>query len=328
MIAGLESDWRKNWWSAQWLLHNETTNYNLQLKAQGSKNFLLSELIDAVNLDQINDLHKKYNKIFLISEQTIDNLPQNVFLRKLPNDFYGCYYADWSVTELPIEKNFNCFLNRLDPIRQSWFYLLFDRGFLDQGYISFNLHLRPGLQSPNISGIDMFELNHRDFLSSFDHIKDQISKIVPYKNFVDNNDLFYISMKSKISVIVETYFERTDVKTLSEKTFRALQLPRPWLLFAATGCVDKLRSMGFDVYDDIVDHRYDTFDTSVSSVERQEAILTQLSQLINLEFTPGVLARLSQGAEHNKNLLKNWNSKWTKLCLDKIHTTFVEALEN
>lgn len=328
MTTELYSAWQKKWSSAQTLLHAETRKFNLQLKTQGSNNFLLSNIIDAVNLDNIVNLQKQYNKIFLLSEQTIDGLPQNVVLRKLPNEFYGCYYTDWSMPEVPIEKDFNCFLNRLDPIRQSWFYLLFDRGMLDRGHISFNLHLTPGLQPSNVSGIEMFETHHRGFLSSFDHIKDQISKIVPYKNFVDDNDLFSISMKSKIGVIVETYFERTDVKTLSEKTFRALQLPRPWLLFAATGCVDKLRSMGFDVYDDIVDHNYDRFDTSVSSVERQEAILSQLSQLINLEFTPELLARLSQGAEHNKSLLKNWNSKWTKLCLDKIHTTFVEALEN
>jgi hypothetical protein len=326
MIPGSDFVWQKNWASAIDSLHTETRNYNLQLAAQGSQNLLLSKLIDAINLDHVTQLSEKYKKIFLITEQPVDKLPPNVFLRQLPSEFYGCYCVDWPMPDMPIEKDFNCFLNRLDPIRQTWFYTLVDRGLLDRGHVSFNLHLRTGLQSPGMSDIEMFESHHRDFLSSFDHLKDQILKIVPYKNFVDDNDLFSISLKSKISVIVETYFERTDSKTFSEKTFRALQLPRPWLLFAATGCVERLRSMGFDVYDDLVDHSYDGFDTSITCVERHESILNQLPKLMDLEFTPKLLDRLYQGAEHNRNILKDWNSKWRISCFGKIHTAFLEAL--
>lgn len=328
MTSGLDFAWKKNWASAFNLLQVETSNYNLQLASHGSQNLLLLKLIDAVDLNHVVRLSEKHKKVFLITEQPVDNLPPNVFLRKLPSEFYGCYYANCPIIELSIEKDFNCFLNRLDPIRQTWFYTLVDRGLLDRGHVSFNLDLRPGLQSPNVSGIDMFELHHREFLSSFDHIKDQVLKILPYKNFVDNNDMFSTSMKSKISIIVETYFERADAKTFSEKTFRSLQIPRPWLLFAATGCVERLRSMGFDVYDDLVDHSYDRFDTSTTCVERHESILNQLPKLMDLEFTPELLDRLHQGAKHNKNILEDWNSKWKTSCFDKIRTTFLEALEN
>lgn len=329
MIDGLESTWRKDWLGSQLLIHAETRKYNCLLANQKSKNVLLSSLIDAVNYETINDLQQSYDKIFLITEQDATNLPQNVVLHQLPLEYYGCYYTK----QIPddqciIKKDFNCFLHRIDPIRQTWFYLLFDRGFLDRGYVSFNMANDRLPHLVHLSKFEVFDQFHRDFLSGFDHIKQEIKSIVPFKNFVDTDDMFSVVLESKISIIVETYFERTDVKTFTEKTFRALQLPRPWLLFAATGCVSRLRSMGFDVYDDIVDHSYDKFDTVVSCVERQEAILNQLPSLLDLKFTPGLIKRLTQGSDHNRRLLKDWNSKWKNLCLDSVHNTFLKAREN
>jgi len=329
MIDSLESSWRSNWYNAQLLIHAETSKYNRLLANQKSKNILLSELIDAVRHETIGNLQKVHDKIFLITEQDATNLPQNVVLHKLPQEYYGCYYTE----QIPndqyiIKKDFNCFLNRIDPIRQTWFYLLFNRGLLDRGYVSFNIAHDRLPHLTHLSKFEVFDLFHQDFLSGFDNIKQEIRDIVPFKNFVDNDDLFSIALESKISVVVETYFERTDVKTFSEKTFRAIQLPRPWLLFAATGCVSRLRSMGFDVYDDIVDHNYDRFDTSVSCVDRQEAILSQLSVLLDLKFTPSLIKRLTQGSTHNRRLLQDWNSKWKKLCLNSVHDTFLKAQEN
>lgn len=329
MIEGLELTWRKNWSEPQLLIHAETKKYNRLLANQKSKNILLSSLIDAVSHETISDLQKVYDKIFLITEQDATNLPQNVLLHKLPQEYYGCYFTEQIPNDqYVIKKDFNCFLNRLDPIRQTWFYLLFDRGFLDRGYVSFNMSHDRLPDFAHLSKFEVFDLFHQDFLSGFDNIRQEIKDVVPFKNFIDTNDLFSIVLESKISVVVETYFERTDVKTFTEKTFRALQLPRPWLLFAATGCVNRLKSMGFDVYDDIVDHSYDQFDTSVSCVDRQEAILSQLPSLLDLKFTPGLVKRLTQGATHNRQLLQDWNSKWKNLCLSSVHDTFLKAQEN
>lgn len=328
MIKDLELAWRSKWFGGHRLLIDETKKYNRLLKEQKPNNCLHLGIIDSVSLDTVKELSASHDKIFLITEQNVINLPNNVVLSKLPYEFYGCYYAEQIPQDQTVEKDFNCFLNRIDPIRQTWFYLLFDRNLLNSGYVSFNLDVRTGLQPAEVTGLDLFDSHHRNFLSSFDPIKEQIKKVVPFKNFVEHNDLFSVTLSSKISVIVETYFERPDTKPLSEKTFRALQLPRPWLLFAATGCVDKIRSLGFDVYDDIVDHSYDQFDTATDSVERQESILTQLSELTSLEFTPSLIKRLTHGADHNRLLLADWDSKWQKLCVDQIQNTFLTALEN
>jgi len=327
-IENLEISWRDQWHGAEWTLHNETSKFNHLLRKNKSSNRLYSVFIDAVNLNNVAELCNKFKKIFLITEQNFTRLPGNIELCKLPTEFYGCYYSEQIPNGQPIEKDFNCFINRLDPIRQSWFYVLYDRKFLDRGYVSFNAEIRANQQYPGDTYQEVVESYHRDYLSSFDNIKNEITSMVPFKNFVDNNDLFSITLSTKFSIILETYPERTDAKVFSEKIFRSLQLPRPWLLFAATGCVDKLRSLGFDVYDDIVDHGYDLFDTEISYVARQESILAQAKDLLDLKMTPALLGRLQQGADHNRTLLCNWYSNWQQLCLTHIQDTFVKAMEH
>ena len=327
-IENLEISWKEQWFGAERNLHTETSKFNYLLEKNKSSNRLYSGFIDAVDLNKIGELCNEFEKIFVITEQNLTRLPDNAEPCKLPMEFYGCYYSEQVPTDRPIEKDFNCFINRLDPLRQTWFYLLYDRKFLDRGYVSFNAELRANQSYPGNTYQEVFDSYHCDYLSSFDYIKDEITSIIPFKNFVDNNDLFSTTLATKFSIILEAYPERTDAKVFSEKIFRSLQLPRPWLLFAATGCVDKLRYLGFDVYDDIVDHGYDAFDTEFSCVDRQESMLTQAKDLVNLKMTPALLVRLQQGADHNRKLLSDWYSKWQQLCLTHIQNTFIKAMEH
>jgi hypothetical protein len=327
-IKNLEISWREQWGGAERILHTETSKFNYLLEQNKSPSRLNSGFIDAVDLNKVAELCNEFEKIFVITEQNLTRLPVNAELCKLPTEFYGCYYSEQIPNGQLIEKDFNCFINRLDPLRQTWFYMLYDRKFLDRGYVSFNAELRKNLPYPGNTYQEVFDSYHCDYLSSFDYIKDEITSIIPFKNFVDNNDLFSTTLATKFSIILETYPERTDAKVFSEKIFRSLQLPRPWLLFAATGCVDRLRYLGFDVYDDIVDHGYDLFDTEILYVARQESILAQAKDLLDLKMTTALLVRLQQGADHNRKLLSTWYSKWQQLCLIHIQNTFIKAMEH
>jgi hypothetical protein len=83
---------------------------------------------------------------------------------------------------------------------------------------------------------------------------------------------------------------------ITEKTFKAfgmLQLPVWW---AVPGLVDQVRRMGFDVFDDIVDHSYDNI---VDQSQRLDAVIEQLHKLSRLDL--GSL-RLQQ----QSRLLANW----------------------
>lgn len=309
-----ETSWEKHYQNRQNTIHSWSNEFNQKLQKIGSDAVIVSFLVDAADLSKLADLASRSRKVYVISEHTIQNQWHNVTVCNLPIDFYGAYHIPNIEIDGTITRSFNCFLNRTDPIRQSWFYLLYARNLLDQAYVSFNMRQRKGLWYPSESHHETFEYYHDNYLSSFSDIKDQIKKIVPYKNFVDNDNLREIILSTKFSIVVETYFERTDCQVFSEKTWRVIQLPRPWLLFAATGCVKKLRDMGFDVFDDYVDHSYDSFDTSQTCVDRQEAILSETARLKELVVTESVLTDWKQKALHNRNIMKQWADSWETKC--------------
>jgi len=84
-----------------------------------------------------------------------------------------------------------------------------------------------------------------------------------------------------------------------------------------------LRSIGFDVLDDVVDHSYDQQD---SFVQRQSIILDQAQRLCDLDMRPDVLQRLTQAARHNRNLVKGFNESWPQ-DLEVCITNAVKKLE-
>jgi hypothetical protein len=60
--------------------------------------------------------------------------------------------------------------------------------------------------------------------------------------------------KSLFSIIAETYIHNT---ILSEKTFKIFAVGQIPIMCGAQHAIKHLRQLGFDVFDDIVDHSYD-----------------------------------------------------------------------
>lgn len=314
--------WDRQWTQAQIYIHSAVSQLNAQLALHNNKTIIVASLIDAVNLKTINALSLQYDYVHVISEHHVSNSWNNVIVHRLPNSFYGAYYIDSAPFTHAIDRDFNCFVNRIDPIRQSWFYFLYKKRWLDKGFVSFNMRSSRALRSLDqpddqeslAAGLEDFENNHKNYLGSFDEIYDQVKKIVPFKNFIENLDLCDLICRSKFSLVVETYFDRPDCGIFTEKTWRAVQMPRPWILFAATGCVQKLRDLGFDVFDDFVDHNYDKFDTSQCSVERQEAMLVEMEKLITLQVTEAMIARWQQITVNNQKIMRDWSVRWKNDC--------------
>lgn len=259
-----------------------------------------------------NVLYGTDSNILLLEHQIQNKKAISKKIIEIPKSIYGIYYMPnvQKFWHRDIHQSFNCFINRNDPARQTWFYLLYDRGLLEKSYVSFSGLSRSGLS--DLSDQEYFDKIHRDFLSSFDAIYDDIKKIVPYKNFKETGNLCDTIMATKFSLVIETYFERTDAITFSEKTFRVLQTPRPWLLFHATNSIKLLRDFGFYVYDDFVDHSYDDFDTTHSFVQRQESMISQIKNLMSIDITPSVLDHWEKMTVKNCQILQDLNQTWQK----------------
>ena len=102
-----------------------------------------------------------------------------------------------------------------------------------------------------------------------------------------------------------------DHVVFSEKLFRALQLPRPWMLFCSPQSVKLLKSYGFDVLDDYVDHGYDE---EFHKGNRMNMLLDQLETFADRVYTRRDYERFEVAAATNKQRLdgcaENWPQKF------------------
>ena len=245
-------------------------------------------LVDAVNTAQT------------WSNLVTDNIVQLDHIPLYP-EYWGTYSYQSEYIDRAPTRLFNCFMNRVCTTRQSWFYQFVRRNLLHFGNVSFlldsrNLPRGKELYDANYIGYEIFEVEHA-------LMQDQ----VPFVNF--DGDLDQAVIDSQFSVVIETYFDWPDTIAFSEKVFRALQLPRPILLYSMPGSVKALRDYGFELFDDIVDHSYDT---EPDQIKRQVMILDQLCAWKDRTFNAQHLVDFDQRIKYNRNLLKNFRSNWPK----------------
>lgn len=275
-------------------------------KVQKSHPQLRSYFIDAMQEHDIRSVQNS-NLVAItnsILDESFGNL-ESIF--RVSNSFYGVYYHPYSIADHTPNKDFNCFINRMDAFRQSWLYQLTRRGLFDRGYLSFNMDITRMPFHQGLSQQIAFEKQFQQHCGIFaeEHIK--LKNKVPYKNFQDNGDLTNVIIDSKFSIVLETYFDNNKIITYSEKIFRCLQLPRPWILFSHCGAVKHLREMGFDLLDDIVDHsKYDQLE---SPVDRQVTILDMVQQLVNININ-NYRERLISSAKRNQEILQKFSDTW------------------
>lgn len=227
-----------------------------------------------------------------------DNIVQQEHIPLYP-EFWGTFSYTPEYESRAPTRIFNCFMNRVCTTRQSWFYQFVRRNLLWHASVSFLLDAR---QEPR--GKELYEKNFQGYeIFADEHalMRDR----VPFCNF--SGDLDQIVVDTHISLVIETYFDWPNTIALSEKVFRALQLPRPLLLFAAPGTVDALEQHGFDVYRDIVNHDYDR---EPNQIQRQVMLLDQLCEWRDRTFTAEQLVAFEARAQRNRDLLAKLREQW------------------
>jgi len=215
-----------------------------------------------------------------------DNIPMHTVCGQvlpLYPEYWHVYYYHPRYQPRPASYGYNCFMNRISEDRAQTFQELKRRGLLLKGLVSFN-NLRPGRSTSTEQ--DLFDYGD------------------PYSNLT--NSLEQSIIDSNISIVLETYISDNHI-TFSEKIFRALQLPRPWLLYCSPQSVNYLRCYGFDVLDDYVNHAYDL---EITHSKRLMLIIDQLKQFADRQYVHTDYARFEQAAEHNKNLLLKFAQAW------------------
>jgi hypothetical protein len=210
---------------------------------------------------------------------------------------------------------FNCFIQRVDSVRQSWFYFLKKYNLLDKGFVSFLLFQYDSYSDKR--GLELFDWIHTHYelnkLPHFEQAYHELRPHVPYKNFTEVIDLNGYASDSKYSLVLETYaIQDGHISYIyTEKLHRALQTPTVNLLFAQQHSLSLLAKLGFKI-----DNLMLQID-KLPWIERQQKLLDILVK-DSVAFDPDLLYN---NALHNQNLIQNYKQEFLKgQFLDKIFT--------
>jgi len=292
-------------------------NYPKDIVRSKSDRVLCSYLFDLMpSIDQWNEFdnicQRLGKKIWFVTENIVDielhkNF-KNISIHSYP-EILGITYLDschlGSENKLP-SRLYNCFMQRCDSVRQSWFYFLWLEGLLDKGYVSYLLkQLKDYSELVNIDLFDFIHLNKGlDQLEKFQEAYRALRSRVPYRNFEENFDLITYINDSKYSVILETYAVDDDRYQwcFTEKVLRSLQSNTINLIFAQKHSAKCLENLGLKI--DPINQQWDGDDWVI----RQRKILETL-KTDRVQFDA---KSQKDRCDHNRSLLQSWKTKYQR----------------
>jgi hypothetical protein len=226
----------------------------------------------------------------------------------LPKSWWGMYAYHPQPYDISELRDYSFLVNRIDASRMRLMLAISKRKHLHDGVINFNC----------VTPSDWGDVSHETRLKNWNNqwqelgpaIRDhyigdyqRLTNKMPFRNhdFTHEQALW----ASRLNIVVETY-SGDDVIAFSEKTFTALCVPRPWVLFGGRGSVARLRRLGFDVLDDLVDHSYDHL-TKIQDKYPRFVDCSVQSMMTDIDQNR---SRLESASQHNQNLLHKWRDVW------------------
>lgn len=239
--------------------------------------FHVHDALVGLNWAIIDNMLKDYNCLLVVATDSIveiDNV-SNIRFFQHPvlfgiNFFHANINNFTTINNNNPTKLFNCFINRTEATRQSWFYFLYLANLLDRGYVSCLMN-----QIYDLSGLKLFDYNHYNGLNTlekFNQAYDHLRSMVPYRNFNENGILIDKILDSKYSIVLDSFavgYDNIGSWFVSEKVIRSLTTPTIDLLFVQSGCIKRLKNIGLEIND----YAFDNDDWRV----RQQKILDIVS---------------------------------------------------
>ena len=243
---------------------------------------------------------------------------------QLPDSYFGIYSYTPELNEWAPERRFNFSVNRLDSKRLELFLELTTRTLypnsrifdLERDLVNFNCwHWGSTNDSPKAL--------QASFSKEFKHVPDvlqavyrkafeHMAPLMPYRNHEYSVEQAHV--RAWLNMVVETYSSDSCI-ALSEKTFRALVTPVPFMLYAGRYTTARLTQLGFDLMPDLVQHRTD-FNLEKQTGEFGDRMVDfvrdgheSVEAMKQLPFEQ-VNLRCQQAAQHNQKLLAQMQTNW------------------
>lgn len=231
--------------------------------------------------------------------------------QRLPVSFLGLYSYVPEDQDWRPQRDFTFAANRMDIHRSALLARLvkgaggFD-ALMDRAWVNFNCWTYDADQSLARKQQTFRELLTKQTDLDPGLVRD-LSLMIPTRNHDMNMEQSHVT--SWLNVIVETYLGDFNV-AFSEKIFRALCTPVPWIMLGPKLGIQYLRSLGFDVMDDVVNHReYDELGAVTRGVKMPALIDATVARLQAQDFA-GLQHRCVQAADHNQQVLRMLKNRW------------------
>jgi hypothetical protein len=244
-------------------------------------------LIDSVFFTD-PDLWTQESAVIITDNHPIRSVPGRM-ISVLP-EFWSVWHFDPIYINRTASTGYNCFMNRPRGDRSIVFYELIKRNLLEKGFVSYNC--------------DAVSYEQEFVKAELTAYTSQ--GLVPYNTVELHGTLEQCVIDSNISLVLETYTSDSHI-VFSEKLFRCLQLPRPWLLYCSPGSIELLQAHGFDVLADYTNISYDQIG---NHGRRLSAVLDQLETFVDRQYSDVDYARFAQAAQHNNQLLQRFAQTW------------------
>jgi hypothetical protein len=202
-----------------------------------------------------------------------------------------------------IEKSFT-YLSRIPrKHRIALFSLLHNKNILDRGLVSFSLNnqssqiITSDLLDEDIPYIDFITIspfnrcnenwliNSDKLKSTYDTFLKSVTPDFSYKNFVEHTPesgywIYHntiIIQKGFLYITNETMMSYPGIY-LTEKSFKGIEVKRPFVMLGPMGNLKKLKSYGFQTFDRWWDESYDNIQDPAERIEAVYKIIYDISQ--------------------------------------------------
>ena len=185
---------------------------------------------------------------------------------------------------------------------------LWSKGLHEQGYFSYNNQITV---EEDVNPIDTSKLgslkHHTEFflqLAPFhcDLLTPDEHADMKYTVGLHHSDAYF-------NFVIES--ELTGPARLTEKVFKAIKNCQPFVIAGAQGSVQQLREMGYQTFDTVVDHSYDTIE---DPTERWEAVCREMCRIAKSKKIHSMYINCKDDLIHNQNLFLNKESNNILIC--------------
>ena len=186
---------------------------------------------------------------------------------------------------------------------------LWSKGLHESGYFSYNNQLTV---ENDVNPIDTSNLG------SLKHHTEFFLKLAPFHCDLltpdEHADMKYTvglhHSDSYFNFILESNL--TGPVRLTEKVFKAIKHCQPFVIVGAQGSVQQLREMGYQTFNNVVDHSYDTIE---DTTERWEAVCTEMCRIAKSKKIHSMYIDCKDDLLHNQQLFLSKESTNILICL-------------